>query len=46
VTFDRPIGGEMAALLAVTAVAILLFAVFLSPIAGGAAAAARTLFPG
>jgi NADH-quinone oxidoreductase subunit N len=43
---DRPVGGEMQALLVVTAVAILLFAVFLAPIAGGADAAARTLFPG
>jgi NADH-quinone oxidoreductase subunit N len=44
ITFDRPIGGEMQAVLVATAVAILLFAVFLSPIAGAADAAARTLF--
>jgi NADH-quinone oxidoreductase subunit N len=44
--FDTPIGGEMQGLLAFTAIAILLFAVFLSPIAGAAAAAAGALFPG
>ena len=44
--FDTPIGGEMQGLLAFTAIAILLFAFFLSPIAGAAAAAAGALFPG
>jgi NADH-quinone oxidoreductase subunit N len=42
--FDRPIGGEMQGVLVTTAVAILLFALFLSPIVGVADAAARTLF--
>ena len=42
--FDRPIGAEMQAVLVATAVAILFFAVFLSPIVGAADAAARTLF--
>ena len=44
--FDQPFGGEMQGLLAFTAIAILLFAFFLSPIAGAAAAAAGALFPG
>jgi NADH-quinone oxidoreductase subunit N len=44
--FDRTIPGEMQAVLALTALVILLFAVFLWPIAGGADAATATLVPG
>ena len=43
--FDRPIGREMTAILAVTTVVILLFFVFPAPLMSGAEAAAAALFP-
>jgi NADH-quinone oxidoreductase subunit N len=44
--FDRPIGGGVAAVLAVTALFTLLFFAYPSPLAAGAKLAAATLFPG
>ncbi|HUZ32471.1 MAG TPA: NADH-quinone oxidoreductase subunit N, partial [Xanthobacteraceae bacterium] len=44
--FDRPIGGEVAAVLVVCAVAILFFIIWPGPLLNGADAVAATLFPG
>jgi NADH-quinone oxidoreductase subunit N len=44
--FDRGIGREMAAVMAVTSVVILLFFLYPTPILNGAQAAAAALFPG
>jgi len=44
--FDRPIGGEVAAVLLICAVVILFFIVWPGPLLNGADAVAATLFPG
>ncbi|MBV9522995.1 MAG: NADH-quinone oxidoreductase subunit NuoN, partial [Alphaproteobacteria bacterium] len=44
--FDRPIGGEMSAVLIVSAVVILLFFIVPGPLLTGAETAAAALFPG
>ena len=43
--FERPIGGEMAAILAVTGVATLFFVVFAAPLVAISHSAAQALFP-
>ena len=43
--FERPIGGEMAAILAVTGVATLFFVVFAAPLVSISHSAAQALFP-
>jgi NADH-quinone oxidoreductase subunit N len=45
-TFDRPFGGEVAAVLLICAIIILFFIVWPGPLLNGADAVAATLFPG